>query len=284
MKNFHIVRNNFIIGIGLILILVGCQDIQQSQTGAVPRTSTIVLPASASTVAPTPVNTRVMPVDVLTPPPTRTITPIPDETYGLIVEVLDGDTVAVVMDGDPAKQAYQVRYLGVDAPDLNSPWGVVAYERNRQLINLKVVRLIRDGEDFDAEGYLLRHIYIDNQLISTTLAEQGLVEIDEGNDVSPRFGAEISAAIGRAERGQLGLWGPDLPTPTVIVSDNDSSNNPQETATLSPTITTTVSSATATTVLTATPTLSPTISSTVTVESTSEPDEVATPTPNLQGP
>ena len=58
----------------------------------------------------------------------------------------DGDTIAVVMAGDPPSRVYTVRYLGIDAPpnEPDSPWGRVAYETNRKLTNLKAVRLVRD--------------------------------------------------------------------------------------------------------------------------------------------
>jgi micrococcal nuclease len=203
--------------LALTVLLAGCNQ-QGEAAGSpelVPRSATVELPTPKPTVTPAPTNTRVLPLEVLTPPAAPSITPIPDEARALVVDVIDGDTIVVVMDGDPARQAYQVRYLGVDAPENSSatPWGVVAYETNRRLTNLKVVRLVRDQTDFDDEGNLLRYVYLDNQLMSSLLAEQGLVRaaVEAPDD---QFAAEIQAAEAQAREASRGIWGQRPPTPT----------------------------------------------------------------------
>jgi micrococcal nuclease len=199
----------------ITLLLAGCQDTRTQSVGAIPRTETVALPTANPTPKPSPVSTRVLPVEVLTPPSTLTLTPIPDDTLGLVVDVIDGETIAVVMDGDPIERTYAVRYLGIDVPANSSiaPWGVVAYETNRKLTNLKVVRLVRDQTDFDPEGYLLRYVYIDDQMMNIILTEQGLAKAAiEEPDI--QFKAEILDAETRAREGDLGLWGEEPPTPT----------------------------------------------------------------------
>jgi micrococcal nuclease len=212
----HIFRTRFIFLI-VTIVLVGCQNSGATGSpGTVSGTGTFDLPTEQPTAAPSPVSTRVLPIEVLTPPPTATITPIPDETLGLVVNVIDGDTIAVVMDGDPMQRAYQVRYLGIDAPpnEPSSPWGVVAYETNRRLTNVKVVRLVRDQTDFDDEGHLLRHVYVDNQLLSVILAEQGLARA-AAQAPNTQFEREIREAEAQAREEGLGLWGQQPPTPTA---------------------------------------------------------------------
>jgi len=210
----------------ILLLLMSCSQ----QAGSNPRKDlviiegTVELPTSGPTLEPTPVNTRVLPVEALTPAPTPTITPIPDEVMGLVVDVIDGDTIAVVLDGDSARQAYQVRYIGIEVPEnvSGNPWGVVAYEANQRLTKLKIVRLVRDQTDFDAEGYLLRYVYLNNKLLSVVLAEQGLARaaVETPNT---QFEDEILAAEAQARAGQLGLWGPQPPTPTVTPGGQSSS-------------------------------------------------------------
>lgn len=199
--------------------IAGCaRSPEATRPGAVYRQETVALPTAQPTVAPTPSSTRVLSAENATATPTPhatpTITPIPTEARGLVVQVINGDTVAVVLEGDPPGRAYLVRYLGIDAPpnEPDNPWGMAAYETNRKMTNLKVVRLVKDQTETDDEGRLLRYVYVGDQLMSIILAEQGLAR---ANIVEPdtRFAAEITQAESRAKEGRLGLWGP-LPTPT----------------------------------------------------------------------
>jgi micrococcal nuclease len=205
----------------VLVMLVGCNSTSSltPASEAEGRQEALTLPTQAPTLAPTPANTRVLPVELLTPQPTVSITPIPDEVRGLVVDVIAGDTIAVVLDGDPASRAYEVRYLGVEAPEnaADEPWGVVAYEANQELTKLKIVRLVRDETDFDDDGYLLRYVYIDDQLLSVLMAEEGLARaaVEEPN---VRFASDIRAAEQRARAGRLGLWGPRGPTPTLAAT------------------------------------------------------------------
>jgi endonuclease YncB( thermonuclease family) len=227
--------------LGLLLIfLVSCNqandDLNRSNEGADPGAA-LELPTSAPTSQPTPANTRVLPLDSLTPEPTPTITPIPDEVLGLVVQVIDGDTIAVVMEGDPPAMAYEVRYIGVDTPPNNrtNPWGVVAYETNRKMTGLKVVRLVRDETELDADGRLLRYVYVDNQLMSIILAEQGLAEATDVGQNS-KFETEIAQAETQAREANLGLWSNVAPTPTATRAPTDAevTDEPDQTTTPGP--------------------------------------------------
>lgn len=266
--------------VAVILVLGGC-------TTAAPAASpgeraSLSLPTQAPTVAPSPVSTRVMPLADLTPAPTPTVTPIPDETLGLVVEVLDGETIAVVLDGDPARQAYQVKYLGLDAPpnSPDDPWGVVAFETNRKLANLKIVKLVRDQTDFDADGFMLRYVYIGNQLLNAELVRQGLARAAVSAP-DTRFEAEISKAEAEAQADELGLWNPNPPTPTPLSQPTATPTAVDET-TPRAAITTTV---TVTASQTPSATRQPTAASTITPAANITPTVTITATSaGLQGP
>jgi endonuclease YncB( thermonuclease family) len=202
-----------------LALLIGCNQPVSLERGSgqvgSESAATLVLPTRAPTIAPTPLSTRVLSVDSLTPEPTATITPIPAEVLGFVVQVLAGDVIAVVLDGDPPGRAYEVRYLGIEAP-ANQPseaWGAVAYETNRRLTRLKVVRLVADGPEQDEAGRLLRHVYVDNTLLSLALVEQGLARATAGQ--ANRFAGEITTAEAQARTNQLGLWSNSRPTATA---------------------------------------------------------------------
>ncbi len=209
------------VGLLMLIGLVGCA--QPLSTPAadrlVQRNETMALPTEAPTTAPSPVNTRVLPLQTFTVVPTSpltpTMTPIPAEVRGLVVEALDGDSIAVVLQGDPPSRIYQVHYLGIEAPPNSpgTPWGTVAFETNRKLTNLKAVRLVQDQTGLDEAGHLWRYVYVGDELLSIILVEQGLAR---ANIVEPdtRFRAEIEEAEARAREGRLGLWSNQPPTPT----------------------------------------------------------------------
>ncbi|MDM8527444.1 thermonuclease family protein [Anaerolineales bacterium HSG24] len=190
-----------------------------------------VLPTADLNAIPTPTSTLV--VAQVTPTATPTVTPIPDEVKGFVVDVLDGDTIAVVMEGDSFQQAYVVRYIGVDAPEktAKTPWGQVAYEQNRDYLQLKVVRLVRDQVDFDEDGNLLRYVYLGEQLVNLWLVENGLAKAIS-SEPNVAFRPTIGAGEVLAKESGLGLWGPD-PTPrrvhpTVTVSETPDVNSTTE--------------------------------------------------------
>ncbi len=272
-------RQGFILFL-LALLLTGCtQNIETQPNNGSSSSAAIALPTSGPTPEPSPVNTRVMPIEVLTPSPTPTITPIPDETQALVIEVIDGNTIKVVMDGDPMSRVYDIRYVGLEAPPVTDPWGMVAYEKNHELTNLKIVRLLRDETDYNAEGYLLRYVYLDKQMVNVMLVEQGLAK---AAILAPntRFQNAILAAASRAENGKLGLWSQDPPTPTVtsdrsVQASSVLSLTTGTTATTesSPTTTTT---ATTESIITPQSTITSTIAATATIESTVEPTAEST--------
>lgn len=202
------------------ILLASCAQVTPALPGAVYREETVALPTGAPTPEPTPVSTRVISADVLTPGPAPTATPIPDEVRALVADVLDGDTISVVLDGDPPGRIYIVRYLGIDAPPNTAsvPWGVVAFETNLKLTKGKVVRLERDQSTVDDEGNLLRYVYLGDDLLSIILTEQGLARANV-TEPDTRFQKEILQAETRARNNSLGVWGrPPTPTPRLVAS------------------------------------------------------------------
>lgn len=200
----------------IIFLITGCGQIVAPSTSPrlVERAETVTLPTSIPTVKPTPVSTRVLPPVSLTPTITPTITAIPDEVRALVVDVIDGNTINVVMEGDPPGRIYQVRYIGIEVPPIENPWGAAAYEANRKKVGLKVVRLVRDQSNDDDEGRLLRYVYTDDELMSIILTEQGLARAAV-TEPDTRFESEILEAEARARDGKLGLWGASAPTSTA---------------------------------------------------------------------
>jgi endonuclease YncB( thermonuclease family) len=107
-------------------------------------------------------------IKIATPrPPTPAPTPLGTEAR--VVNVIDGDTVEVEMEG----RVYSVRYIGIDCPE----WGEGGYEQatqaNRQLVEGKSVRLVKDISDTDQYGRLLRYVYVGDTFVNAELVRSG---------------------------------------------------------------------------------------------------------------
>jgi micrococcal nuclease len=91
-----------------------------------------------------------------------------------VVEVIDGDTIRVLVDG----QIESVRYIGIDTPEPYSKgdpecFSLEASQRNRELVEGQEVTLVSDTEDRDKYGRLLRYVYVDEVLINEVLISEG---------------------------------------------------------------------------------------------------------------
>ena len=91
-----------------------------------------------------------------------------------VVEVIDGDTVKVLIEG----KVESVRYIGMDTPERyrdKDPecYALEATERNRELLVNGEVQLVSGVEDRDKYSRLLRHVYVDGVLINEVLLEEG---------------------------------------------------------------------------------------------------------------
>ncbi len=122
----------------------------------------------------------------------------------LVVRVIDGDTVEL-------NCGERVRYLGIDAPETVDPeepvecYGPEASERNKELVEGKVVTLLRDGSDRDSYGRLLRYVFVDGTFVNGDLVWGGYAYARSYND-PPRLYQTLVQLERSAREGQRGLW------------------------------------------------------------------------------
>ena len=102
-----------------------------------------------------------------TPYPTYTLRPTPTPAAlparsgwqkAQVLRVDDGDTIQVAVEG----QTYQVRYIGIDTPELGSPCYTEAMRFNSYLVmsQAKTVYLEKDTSEVDRYDRLLRYVWI----------------------------------------------------------------------------------------------------------------------------
>lgn len=119
-----------------------------------------------------------------------------------VVKITDGDTIEVMLDG----QRYKVRYILMNTPETDQPFGDEATAANRRLVDGKTVYLLKDVSETDRYGRLLRYVYLaDGTFVNADLVRQGFAQVATyPPDIAKE--AEIRAAEREAQAAQRGLW------------------------------------------------------------------------------
>jgi endonuclease YncB( thermonuclease family) len=91
---------------------------------------------------------------------------------GLVTNVIDGDTIDVMLNGEVVR----VRYVGVNTPERDEVCYSDATNANRLMVEGQTVTMVRDTSNTDRYGRLLRYIYVGNTFVNQVLVEQGYAE------------------------------------------------------------------------------------------------------------
>ena len=134
-------------------------------------------------------------------------TPAGKETTGEVVEVTDGDTIEVSL----PEGVEDVRYIGVDTPEVDPNIGVECFgkqasELNRELVEGEQVRLVFDAERRDRYDRLLAYVYVGETFVNAELVRRGYARtltIEPNDTFAERF-ARLAQEAANAGRG---LWG-----------------------------------------------------------------------------
>jgi micrococcal nuclease len=126
---------------------------------------------------------------------------------GLVVRIVDGDTVEVMID----RKVAVVRYLSIQVPGSEpNALTTAAMDTNRALVDRQTVILEHDVSDTDTDGRLLRHVWWQDPngryvLISEQLVREGLALVTTSlPDV--KYADELDAAQRAAKADRIGLW------------------------------------------------------------------------------
>ena len=117
------------------------------------------------------------------------------------VEIIDGDTFRL-------ETGETVRLIGIDAPELSQPGGVLSREYLAHLLLGKPITLEKGSEDRDNYNRLLRFVYIGNLCINEEMIRQGYAEaryLPENPTREYYLQLEIQAEVTRT-----GLWGDNV--------------------------------------------------------------------------
>jgi micrococcal nuclease len=147
----------------------------------------------------------------------------PGYEVAVVLGVVDGDTIEVEItgraDGPGAGETeigeiYDVRLIGIDTPesvDPDSPVECFAPEASaatEAFVGGAEVLLVKDVEDTDQYGRLLRYVYLGEEMVDARLVANGYA-VAYTYPPNTRH-TELFLALQRdARRADRGLWAPD---------------------------------------------------------------------------
>lgn len=150
--------------------------------------------------------------EVSAPPPGTAVPPIATlRTDCTVASNNDGDTFRCRLPG--ATRDTAVRLLLVDAPETaQSPWGDSSRTALQRWVPVgRVVQLEREVEDTDANGRLLRYVFVGDTNVVVRLAGDGYVVAfpfpRRSAPNSSRYLAAVDSAVAVAQAQRRGLWG-----------------------------------------------------------------------------
>jgi len=89
-----------------------------------------------------------------------------------VIRVIDGDTIEL-------ENGEKVRYIGIDTPETVNPntsvecYGQESSNKNKELVEGKLVKLEKDISEIDKYGRLLRYVYVNDVFVNDYLVRQG---------------------------------------------------------------------------------------------------------------
>ena len=130
----------------------------------------------------------------------------PEKDFYFVKRVIDGDTIEL-------ENGQVVRYIGIDAPETVHPkksiecFGKQSYEKNKELVEGKVVVMEKDVSKTDKYGRLLRYVWMDDDIfINDYLVREGYVKVwTYPPDI--KYADQFLLSQGQARENQKGLWG-----------------------------------------------------------------------------
>jgi len=131
-----------------------------------------------------------------------------------VTRVIDGDTIEI-------EGGERARYIGIDTPETVDPrkpmqcFGVEASNKNKELMEGKVVRLEKDVTDRDKYNRLLRYVYVGETFINLELVKQGFAySYSYPPDI--KYQDQFLKAQQEAREAKRGLWSACPTTPEQI--------------------------------------------------------------------
>jgi micrococcal nuclease len=125
-----------------------------------------------------------------------------DMTEARVTKVVDGDTIEVSINGT----GHTLRYIGIDTPEWDEPFGEEATAANRDLVGGETVFLEKDVSETDRYDRLLRYVYLDDgTFVNAELVRLGWAEA-KAYPPDTKYQGLLSEMEQEARRTRRGIW------------------------------------------------------------------------------
>ncbi len=142
-----------------------------------------------------------------------------------VTRVIDGDTIEI-------EGGERIRYIGIDTPETVDPrkpvqcFGVEASNKNKELVEGKMVRLETDITDRDKYNRLLRYVWVGDTFVNLELVKQGFAySYSYPPDI--KYQDRFLKAQQEAREAKRGLWNA-CPVNTTGPATTPSTVTPEE--------------------------------------------------------
>jgi micrococcal nuclease len=136
--------------------------------------------------------------------PSLTPTPNINQQTFKVTKVIDGDTIEI-------ENGQKVRYIGIDTPEMDDKdstkvcYARQAFEKNKELVEGKEVKLVKDVSETDKYGRLLRYVYVGEIFVNDYLVKNGYANaVTYPPDV--KYQEQFRQAEEEAKNNNLGFW------------------------------------------------------------------------------
>ena len=125
----------------------------------------------------------------------------------ILLRVIDGDTIETNLG--------KVRLLGINTPEKNMPYSNESKNLLRQFEN-QSIELLRDLEDKDMYGRMLRYLFYETRLINIEILERGFASAYMTFGL--RYEEELLRAESYSRKYSLGIWEKSQDACTACIS------------------------------------------------------------------
>jgi micrococcal nuclease len=118
----------------------------------------------------------------------------------LVTYVVDGDTIEL-------ENKTRVRLIGIDTPERGEPYFAESWEKLKEFVLNKQVRLEKDVSERDRYGRLLRYVFVGDTFVNLEMVRQGYAHV---YTVPPdvKYQEQLLNAEQEARNAKVGLWKP----------------------------------------------------------------------------